>query len=91
MTIEYCRKNSESHKGLQGGNKNGMFGKHRTNEEKQHLRELHNTKIYQFDLNGNYITEYESIKSAATAVGCKSPSKLSDCARGKSKSAYKFK
>ena len=39
MSDEFKRKNSESHKGLQSGEKNPMYGKHHTEEIKRKLSE----------------------------------------------------
>ena len=90
MSEEYRKKNSESHKGLWTGSKNPMYGKHRTEKEKQHLKEIHSKKIYQYTKAFELVSEHASLKQAATAVNCKSPSKLSDCATGKLKTAYGY-
>ena len=90
MPKEYCEIISKAKMGLQVGPKNGMYGKHRTEQEKQKLRECHSKPIRQYDLNNNFIKEYKSAKEAAEAVGSKSQSKLGDCAKGKLKTAYGY-
>lgn len=37
MSEEFCRKNSESHKGIQAGEKHPMYGKHFTEESKKKM------------------------------------------------------
>ena len=55
-TEESKRKMSEAHKNLPGlqGSKNGMYGKPAANRR----------KVIKYDLNGNFIQEYDSIKEA---------------------------
>ena len=55
-TEESKRKMSEAHKNLPGqqGSKNGMYGKPAPNRR----------KVIKYDLNGNFIQEYDSIKEA---------------------------
>lgn len=47
-------------------------------------------RVIQYDLNGNIIEKYNSIVDAARKVGYKSGSKISECCRGKVKTAKGF-
>lgn len=80
------------------GEKNPMYGKHLTNEAKQNLREKtlgdknHNSKkIYQYNLNDDFIQTFGSSGEAARYMGKKDGSKIRLCARVDSKPAYGFK
>lgn len=59
----------------------------------------HNTKkkipskykpVCQYDINGNYIKSFASIKDAAASIGKGTNANISSCCRGKAKSAYGF-
>lgn len=47
------------------GKKNGMYGKTHTEEVKKRLSKARSVPIVQFDLNGNYIREWNSVKEAS--------------------------
>ena len=47
-------------------------------------------KIYQFDMDGNFIQEHDSISDAARAVGLKSSSNITSVAKGNKKSVGGF-
>ena len=87
--VEFGRKVSER----QIGEKNPMYGKHCTEEHKRKIKENHpnRKKVYQYDLDGNYIQTFDSITDAQRAVGIKSGVRL--CCQGKIKQAggYKWK
>ena len=87
--IEFGKKVSER----QTGEKNPMYGKHCTEEHKRKIKENHpnRKKVYQYDLDGNYIQTFDSIADAQRAVGIKSGVRL--CCQGKIKQAggYKWK
>lgn len=49
-----------------------------------------NTKVYQYDLNGKFIKEFNSIKDAIKELSIKNGSLISACCKGKKKSAYGY-
>lgn len=49
------------------GDRNGMYGKHRTESEKDKIRKALNKPINQLDLDGNFIKRWNSIKEAMSA------------------------
>lgn len=56
----------------------------------------HNLKqrkaVLQFDLNNNFITEYESVSAAGNAIGRRNGRiSIKDCCRGRRKTAYNYK
>jgi group I intron endonuclease len=65
------------------GDKNPMYGK---NGEKNH----NSKKIYQYDLDGNFIRSYEACEEAGRYLN-KNGSNISMCARGDRPTAYGFK
>lgn len=42
-------------------------------------------KVYQYDLDGNFVAEYPNTREAARTVGLKGPSTISACCKGKRK------
>lgn len=46
------------------GEKNGMYGRHRTEEEKENLRKRWSKPVNQLDLDGNFIKRWNSCKEA---------------------------
>lgn len=48
-------------------------------------------KVLQFDLNDNFIAEYDSCEEAARKIKAKSGSVINRCARGERKTAYGYK
>jgi len=84
-----------SQKGKHSGINNGNYRKKRTEEEKEknrisHIRFMH--PVYQFDNDGNFIKEYESISEAARKLKT-STRNIRMCLTNKSKTAcgYKWK
>ena len=72
---------SEEHKRKIGeGNK----GKVISEETKQKIRQSKSKKVIQYDLNGNLIKIWNSIKEAIESTGA---THISDCCKGKSKTA----
>lgn len=61
----------------------GNLGLKLNNERKQKLRQSRIKKIYQYDLQGNFIKSYNSITEAAKSTGQKGNSKISNVATGK--------
>lgn len=63
------------------GNKNGA-GRVVSNETKRKIKEKVSKTVYQFDLNGNFISKYNSIHDAANAVNGY-PINVSNCCNNK--------
>lgn len=101
LSEETRKKLSESHKGLIG-EKNPFYGKHHSEEARKKNSEAHKgrpawnkgkpspnrTKIIQYDLNGNFIRKYESLKMVREN-GYKSTN-IALCCKGKVKQANGF-
>lgn len=87
MSEEVRRKNSEVHKGLQTGIKNGMFGRHRTDAEKEAIRRAQSVPVSQYDLDNNFIRTWPSMVDAQRHLGILH---IGDCCRGVVKTAGGF-
>lgn len=55
------------------------------------LRKLLGKRIYQYTIDGDFIKEWESIMDASEFLKCKSPSSITNCLKGLSKTGYGFK
>ena len=80
------------------GDKSVWYGKKHNEETKQKQRDAmlgdnnHNAKrVYQYDLEWNYIDWFESCGEAARKLKKANGSSISRCARGQLETAYKFK
>lgn len=67
------------------GNKNGV-GNITSEEVKQKLKTTYGKPVYQFDLEGNFISKYASVHDAAKAINVY-PIQISNCCNGKSQSS----
>lgn len=67
------------------GNKNGL-GHVLTEYQKQRIVETQGKPVYQFDLNGNFVSKYNSIHEAAKAINIY-PIQISNCCNGKFQSS----
>ena len=47
-------------------------------------------KVYQYDLDNNFIKEYDSARKAAKELGFKSSSGIVNCCNGKSKTSHGY-
>ncbi|APC25574.1 GIY-YIG catalytic domain-containing endonuclease [Only Syngen Nebraska virus 5] len=79
------------------GDKNYLYGKERTDETKKKIGEAQlgeknhaSKKVYQYDLDGNYIQPFGSCREAGRHLK-KDRSSISQCASGKQKTAHKFR
>lgn len=79
------------------GKNNPMYGKKHTEEAKQKNREANSgenhpksKRVYQYDLDGTFITSFGSAGEAGHHIE-KDRSSIKKCARGKLKTAYNFK
>ncbi|AAC96973.1 hypothetical protein PBCV1_A651L [Paramecium bursaria Chlorella virus 1] len=86
---------TEDHKKKIGGSHIGMT---HTEESKKKISESssgeknHNAKkVYQYDMDGKYIGWFDSCEEAARHLEKSDGSDISKCARGKRKTAYKFR
>ena len=80
------------------GENNHWYGKTLTEETKQKMSKAHkgennplSKKIYQYDLDGNFIASFASSGEAAEHLGIKSGTSIRRCVRGKQYTAYNFK
>lgn len=71
---EHVKKSALGHKGLK-----------MSKETKAKIKSAHVTPILQYSLDGTFIKEWESIKSATDTIGLKSTSSIQQCLSGKSK------
>lgn len=68
----------------------GCIGRVMSDKTKQKIKESNGKKIYQYDLDGNFIKEYISASEAAKSIGKNNNSKICCCARGERGKAYNF-
>ena len=80
------------------GEKSYMFGIPKSEETKQKMSEAKrgekhskSKRVYQYDLNGNYIASFGSCREAARQLKEKYGYLINMCARGEQKTAYNFK
>jgi len=87
---EYKNKLSETHKGLNSGEKHGLYGKHHSEETKKKISEQLTLKIVQLSLDDKVIKIWESIKEAQEMLKI---GNISSCCRNKRKTTggYKWK
>ena len=102
---ESKRKNSASNRGKQAGEKNGMYGKHHSEETKQKIKEVlkerhpmigkfgkdHNSSkpVLQFSKDGQFIREWECGMQVERELGF-DQGNLTKACRGQYKQAYGF-
>lgn len=86
-TIEENKRHSEQLKGMFAKEKNPFWKK----KWNQTQKDANYTKVLKFDLDDNYICEFESLKDAAFSVGKTHSGNISSCCRGERKKAYGFK
>ena len=68
---------------INSGKYNPFFGKHHTDESRRKMSK----KVFQYDLNGNFIAEFKSQGEAAASLGLKSQCNL--CSAMKNKLPYR--
>lgn len=68
---------------------NGTLGIKRSKKQVQHLKDLLSKTVYQRDLNGNLIKEWESIREIHRILGY-ARSNITQCCKGKTYQAYGF-
>lgn len=96
LSKETRKKISESRKGRFFGKDNSFYGKKHSEETKKKLsekRKISGIPIIQLTMDGIYIREWRSAKSASEALDIKSPSSITECCRNKRRSigGYKWK
>lgn len=84
-TEETKKKISESHKGI----KNPMFGKKQSKEHIEKRVKANSKPVLQFDLNMNFIKEWESATQAKLSFGIKYSS-ITDCCKGRQKTSLGY-
>jgi len=60
----------------------GNLGLKMSSKMKKKLLKVNSKKVYQYDLKGNFIMEFNSCQEAANFLNIKSNSKIASCARG---------
>lgn len=89
---ETKQKISDSHKGLSRqwliGRKHTEETKHKMSVSRSGGRNPKAKPIYQYDLLGNLVAEYDCMESAKNSLGIKSTSHISRCCAGKRGKAY---
>ena len=88
MTDEQREKNRLGHIGVCCGDRNGMYGRHRSEREKEAIRKAKNKQVFQYSLSGEYIAVWPSIKQAQEELNI---GHISDCCYGRAKSAGGYK
>jgi group I intron endonuclease len=66
------------------------LGQTHTAESRKKISEARSKKVYQYDMDGNFIRPFDSCGEAAKNIG-KSDSPINKCARGKQSQAHGFK
>ena len=91
---ETKRKMSESHKGMSTLWLTGRIASDETKEKmsksRMGSRNPRAKKVYQYDLAGNLISEYEYMKKAVESLGLKGSAHISQCCAGKRKTAHGY-
>lgn len=93
ISLSARQRMSNSHKGKQIGEKNPMYGKPKSAEtiQKQYDTHRHQMKpIDQLDMDGNLLATYESINSAARALGT-TKQNIRSCLIGRSRHSCGYK
>lgn len=88
MSDETRKKLSKSAK-ERVGIKNPFFGKHHNKETKEKLSSYRKRKVRQYNIDGSFIKEHDSIRDAGESVGV-NPVAISNCCRGMSKTSAGF-
>lgn len=80
------------------GDKNAMWGEHHSEETRQKIsdsmkgeKNQKSKKLYQYDLDENFINSFESCGEAKRHLKKTSGTNIRKCARGEQKTAYGFK
>lgn len=71
------------------GEDNGMYGQKRPEYVKEAVRKAHAKAVHQYDLNGNFIKEFESATAAKRECGYDN-SLINKCCKLKHRTAYGF-
>ncbi|AGE49164.1 GIY-YIG catalytic domain-containing endonuclease [Acanthocystis turfacea Chlorella virus Br0604L] len=75
------------------GEKHPFYGRTHTDETRKKMmgNSPRPKKVFQYELDGTFVQTFSSGRDAARALNKTTGSRISDCAIGKSKSAYGFK
>ena len=72
------------------GENHPNYGKHRSVITKERIKKKNSKPVYQCDLNGDILQEWESAKFAASSLGL-SYKAINNCLNGKSKQSFGYK
>lgn len=91
-SLDTRRKMSESHKGNQYclGHKQSIETIKKRREKQSGINHPKNRKVYQYDLEGNFIKSFYSMQKAIESLGYKNTSHISQCCTNKRKKAYGY-
>ena len=84
---EFIQMLSEKHT----GKGNPMYGRKHSDEARKKIGEANQKKVIQFDLEGNTIMEYRSVKLAAKSLGCHSQNIARACRFSETRTAAGYK
>lgn len=88
------RKMSIAHKGKSAewliGTKASDVTRAKMSAQRKGVQNVRSRKVYQYDLNGNFVAEYEYMDLAKDALGLNSTSHISRCCLGQRKKAHGF-
>lgn len=83
--LEWCTNKENTRHSMKYGYSQNLL------DRLQNLREKRKKKINQYDLENNFIKQWDCMNEAARAFGCKKSGSISNCCSGKNKTAYGYK
>ena len=83
--LEWCTPKENTQHSIKYGNSKNLLKRLET------IREKYKRKINQYDLDGNFIKQWDSLNEAARFLNKKSSGPISNCCSGKIKTAYGYK
>ena len=83
--LEWCTPKENTQHSIKNGNNKDLF------ERLQDIRNKSKKRINQYDLDGNFIKQWNSLNEAASFLNKTSSGAISNCCSGKNKTAYGYK
>ena len=94
LSKETKLKMSKSRKGLLAGNKNPMYGRHKTNPAYGKFGKEHPASkvVYQYTINGEFVNKWDSMTEAVKSLGKtqREVTHITACCNGRSKTAFGY-